>query len=106
MSPPAARPRDELVTVLLERLDRFEATLAGMRESLARMSANEEQARENAAHAVVRLDGHEARITALERVQHRAEGAASGAAWVGKLVWAGIALAASGILALVNHFLR
>lgn len=100
MSPPAAK-RDELVTVLLERLDRFEATLATMRETLVRMEAGEEQARENAAHAVIRLDAHEVRIAALEASKHRAEGAA----YAGKLVWAAALAAAGAAGAIVRHLL-
>lgn len=101
MSPPAAK-RDELVTVLLERLDRFEASLSLMRETLVRMEASEEQARTMANEARLRVDDHEQRIAALEASKHRAEGAA----WAGKLLWAVGAAAAGGIGALAHYILR
>jgi hypothetical protein len=101
MSPPAAK-RDELVTVLLERLDRFEATLSGMRETLVRMEGAEEQARVMANEARIRADAHEVRIAALEASKHRAEGAA----WAGKLIWAAGIAAAGAVGALMHWVLR
>lgn len=98
MSPPAAK-RDELVTVLLERLDRFEAALATMRETLIRMEGAEEQARQAASQAVTRLDDHEARLAALEASKHRAEGAATTA----RLLWAGV-VALAGVVGFAAHY--
>jgi chromosome segregation ATPase len=80
-----ASKRDDLVTVLLERLDRFESALSAVQQSLARMEAAEEQARVTATEARLRVDDHEARIAALEASKHRAEGAA----WAGKALLAG-----------------
>lgn len=100
LSPPAKR--DELVTVLLERLDRFEAALAGVRESMARMEAAEEQARVVAGEARAKAEDHEARISALEATQHRAEGAA----WAGRMLWAGGMAAAGAVGALAHWMLK
>lgn len=92
MSPPAKR--DELVTVLLERLDRFESSLSAVQQSLARMEAAEEQARAGLAQAHLRTDRLEARVSALEVVRQRAEGAA----WLGKAIWVAVAAAAGAVL--------
>lgn len=98
MSPPAAK-RDELVTVLLERLDRFESSLSAVQQALARMEQSEEQARSLLTQAHMRADAHELRITALEASKHRAEGAA----WAGKLAWA-VGLAFAGAVGAVAHY--
>jgi CHASE3 domain sensor protein len=105
MSPPAAK-RDELVTVLLERLDRFEATLSGMRETLVRMEAGEEQARTMANEARLRVDDHEQRIAALEAIKHRAEGAANTI----RVLWVAggalVTIVAGSLGALAHYLLR
>lgn len=96
MSPPAAK-RDELVTVLLERLDRFESSLSSVQQALARMEQAEEQSRQLLTQAHLRADAHEVRIASLEASKHRAEGAA----WVGKLIW----VLGGGLIGVVAHFM-
>src|SRR5205807_1721157 len=99
---PGAAKRDELVTVLLERLDRFESALSAVQQAITRIEEAEKQTRTATAAATVRMDGLEKRLNDLEAAKNRAEGAAAGAGWLWKL------LTAAGLIsggAAVRHWL-
>lgn len=85
--PPAGR-RDELIEVLFQRLDRFEDALSKMQQALARIEQAEEESKQFRTSSVLRMDGMEQRIRALEQTKDRAEGAAHGAHWLWKLLMA------------------
>jgi len=89
--PPAAKPRDELLLDVQARLVRVEETLSSLREAMARIEGAEEQGRVTATGLVLRMDGLDTRLTALEAARNRAEGAAAGANWLWKaLIAAGL----------------
>jgi hypothetical protein len=99
--PPVAR-RDDLLTVLVGRLDKIDADLTDLRELVAKhiatLVAGQGQSQSLANTALLRGDDHERRLTSLEETRSQARGAAR----VAKVLWA-IAVAIAGLIEWMVH---
>jgi outer membrane murein-binding lipoprotein Lpp len=83
---------------LEDKIDALAASISELNVTIVRLEAALDQARELASAAVLRVDGHEKRITLLEGWQNRAEGAAL----AGKVFW-GLLIAAAGVVEWLMH---
>ena len=92
--PPNNQRRDELAERLERKIDELALTVSGLQLTMERVAAGLDQMKGFAAAATLRMDSIEARLSALEAVRQRAEGAV----WAWRLAFAGAA-AIGGALA-------